>query len=258
MKQRSLRFKLLFMTTMLLLLTGLVMTLLQSTYFSSLRIMVMAQTSDALEQEVSRSLQYQVERYAIQLANLMQQAYQLPITATAQLEAAMTKPEQRLSRSQIESLLGSSLLQASGVSSIYVQFEPNGYDGEDANWVAGASHSVAGLGSLEINFAKVQEGGITQQQVDAAASMAKYDTSLNEFGIRNSEWYLCGRDTHKPCMMEPYLYEISPGHKMLMTSLTVPILNDGKFVGLTGGLKSNGTKTYAKTNPPVPMAASTV
>lgn len=34
--------------------------------------------------------------------------------------------------------------------------------------------------------------------------------------------------------MEPYIYEVSPGHKELMTSLTVPIQRNGQFVGLTG------------------------
>ncbi|WP_337075785.1 methyl-accepting chemotaxis protein [Aeromonas veronii] len=234
MKQRSLKFKLLCLTMGLFLLTGLAMTLLQSASFSSLRNMVMTQTSDALEEEVSRSLQYQAERYAIQIASLMQNSYQIPLTVTAQIEAGMAKPELRLSRPQVESLLGSSLKQASGISSIYAQFEPDGYDGEDGNWLGGASHSVAGKGSLEVYFTKDQGGAVAQQAVDAAASEAKFDTSLNEFGIRNSEWYLCGRDTRQPCLMEPYLYEISPGNKMLMTSLTVPVLRDGKFVGLAG------------------------
>ncbi|MFQ1846644.1 methyl-accepting chemotaxis protein [Aeromonas veronii] len=234
MKQRSLKFKLLCLTMGLFLLTGLAMTLLQSASFSSLRNMVMTQTSDALEEEVSRSLQYQAERYAIQIASLMQNSYQIPLTVTAQIEAGMAKSELRLSRPQVESLLGSSLQQASGISSIYAQFEPDGYDGEDSNWLGGASHSVAGKGSLEVYFTKDQGGAVAQQAVDAAASEAKFDTSLNEFGIRNSEWYLCGRDTRQPCLMEPYLYEISPGNKMLMTSLTVPVLRDGKFVGLAG------------------------
>ncbi|MFM5532033.1 methyl-accepting chemotaxis protein [Aeromonas veronii] len=234
MKQRSLKFKLLCLTMGLFLLTGLAMTLLQSASFSSLRNMVMTQTSDALEEEVSRSLQYQAERYAIQIASLMQNSYQIPLTVTAQIEVGMAKPELRLSRPQVESLLGSSLQQASGISSIYAQFEPDGYDGEDGNWLGGASHSVAGKGSLEVYFTKDQGGAVAQQAVDAAASEAKFDTSLNEFGIRNSEWYLCGRDTRQPCLMEPYLYEISPGNKMLMTSLTVPVLRDGKFVGLAG------------------------
>ena len=234
MKQRSLKTKLLLLTMGLFLFSGIAMTLIQSSSLQSLRSNIMSQTRQALEQEVSRTLQFQAERYAVQIAALLQQSYQVPLGIAAQLEGSMAQPDRILSRPQVETLLGSRLQQASGISSIYAQFEPNSYDGQDATWPSGASHSVPSKGSLEIYFVRDQGGKVSQQQVDAAASDAKYDTSVNEFGIRNSEWYLCGRDTRRPCLMEPYLYEISPGNKVLMTSLTVPILKEGKFVGITG------------------------
>ncbi|MCS3769358.1 methyl-accepting chemotaxis protein [Aeromonas hydrophila] len=234
MKQRSLKTKLLLLTMGLFLASGLAMTLMQSSSLNTLRSNIVSQTRQALEQEVSRTLQFQAERYAVQIADLLQQSYQVPLGMAAQLEGSMAQPDRLLSRPQVETLLQSRLQQAGGISSIYAQFEPDGYDGQDASWQAGASHSVAGKGSLEIYFTRDQGGQISQQPVDAATSAAKYDTSVNEFGIRNSEWYLCGRDTLHPCLMEPYLYEISPGNKMLMTSLTVPVLKAGKFVGITG------------------------
>ena len=234
MKQRSLKTKLLLLTMGLFLSSGLAMTLMQSSSLQSLRSDIMAQTRSALEQEVSRTLQFQAERYAVQIGALLQQSYQVPLGIAAQLEGSMAQPDRALSRPQVETLLGSRLQQASGISSIYAQFEADGYDGQDASWQSGASHSVPDKGSLEIYFVRDQGGQVSQQQVDAASSEAKYDTSVNEFGIRNSEWYLCGRDTRRPCLMEPYLYEISPGNQMLMTSLTVPILKEGKFVGITG------------------------
>lgn len=234
MKQRSLKTKLLLLTLGLFLASGVAMTWIQSSSLNGLRDDIMAQTRGALEQEVSRSLQFQAERYAVQIEDQLQQAYQIPLGMAAQLEGSMAQPDQRLSRPQVELLLGSRLHQANGISSIYAQFEPNGYDGQDADWQTGASHSVAGKGSLEVYFTREQNGNIAQQTIDAATSDAKFDTSRNEFGIRNSEWYLCGRETRRPCLMEPYLYEISPGQKMLMTSLTVPVLKDGKFAGITG------------------------
>ncbi|AUZ76578.1 MULTISPECIES: methyl-accepting chemotaxis protein [Aeromonas] len=234
MKQRSLKTKLLLLTMGLFLASGLAMTLMQSSSLNTLRSNIVSQTRQALEQEVSRTLQFQAERYAVQIADLLQQSYQVPLGMAAQLEGSMAQPDRLLSRPQVETLLHSRLQQAGGISSIYAQFEPDGYDGQDASWQAGTSHSVVGKGSLEIYFTRDQGGQISQQPVDAATSAAKYDTSVNEFGIRNSEWYLCGRDTLRPCLMEPYLYEISPGNKMLMTSLTVPVLKAGKFVGITG------------------------
>ncbi|HHQ4560287.1 methyl-accepting chemotaxis protein [Aeromonas hydrophila] len=234
MKQRSLKTKLLLLTMGLFLASGLAMTLMQSSSLNTLRSNIVSQTRQALEQEVSRTLQFQAERYAVQIADLLQQSYQVPLGMAAQLEGSMAQPDRLLSRPQVEMLLHSRLQQAGGISSIYAQFEPDGYDSQDASWQAGASHSVIGKGSLEIYFTRDQGGQISQQPVDAATSAAKYDTSVNEFGIRNSEWYLCGRDTLRPCLMEPYLYEISPGNKMLMTSLTVPVLKAGKFAGITG------------------------
>ncbi|MFB2926252.1 methyl-accepting chemotaxis protein [Aeromonas hydrophila] len=234
MKQRSLKTKLLLLTMGLFLASGLAMTLMQSSSLNTLRSNIVSQTRQALEQEVSLTLQFQAERYAVQIADLLQQSYQVPLGMAAQLEGSMAQPDRLLSRPQVETLLHSRLQQAGGISSIYAQFEPDGYDGQDASWQAGASHSVVGKGSLEIYFTRDQGGQISQQPVDAATSAAKYDTSVNEFGIRNSEWYLCGRDTLHPCLMEPYLYEISPGNKMLMTSLTVPVLKAGKFAGITG------------------------
>ncbi|MGL6469425.1 methyl-accepting chemotaxis protein [Aeromonas hydrophila] len=234
MKQRPLKTKLLLLTMGLFLASGLAMTLMQSSSLNTLRSNIVSQTRQALEQEVSRTLQFQAERYAVQIADLLLQSYQVPLGMAAQLEGSMAQPDRLLSRPQVETLLHSRLQQAGGISSIYAQFEPDGYDGQDASWQAGASHSVVGKGSLEIYFTRDQSGQISQQPVDAATSAAKYDTSVNEFGIRNSEWYLCGRDTLRPCLMEPYLYEISPGNKMLMTSLTVPVLKAGKFAGITG------------------------
>ncbi|AHE48230.1 methyl-accepting chemotaxis protein [Aeromonas hydrophila 4AK4] len=234
MKQRSLKTKLLLLTLGLFLASGVAMTLMQSASLNTLRNDIMTQTSGALEQEVSRTLQFQAERYAVQIADLLQQSYQIPLGIAAQLEGSMAQPDLMPSRPQVELLLGSRLRQADGISSIYAQFEPDGYDGQDASWQTGATHSVAGKGSLEVYFTREQNGQIAQQRIDAATSEAKFDTSRNEFGIRNSEWYLCGRDSLRPCLMEPYLYEISPGKQMLMTSLTVPILKEGKFVGITG------------------------
>ncbi|MBB1381777.1 methyl-accepting chemotaxis protein, partial [Shewanella sp. SR41-2] len=51
---------------------------------------------------------------------------------------------------------------------------------------------------------------------------------------REAEWYLCAKDSKKSCLMEPYLYEITPGNTALMTSLTVPVIVDNQFKGLVG------------------------
>lgn len=112
MKQRSLKTKLLLLTLGLFLASGVAMTLMQSASLNTLRNDIMTQTRGALEQEVSRTLQFQAERYAVQIADLLQQSYQIPLGIAAQLEDGMAQPELMPSRPQVELLLGSRLRQA--------------------------------------------------------------------------------------------------------------------------------------------------
>lgn len=102
----------------------------------------------------------------------------------------------------------------------------------DSEYTQGAPHSVVSSGTMEIYYTRNDDGTVEQNQVDDAAE--KYITTLNEFGMREAEWYLCAKDTKKPCLMEPYLYEITPGNTALMTSLTVPVIVDNQFKGLVG------------------------
>ncbi|CAD7492874.1 hypothetical protein KBAD11_37030 [Aeromonas dhakensis] len=93
MKQRSLKTKLLLLTMGLFIASGLAMTLMQSSSLNSLRNDIVSQTRQALEQEVSRTLQFQAERYAVQIAALLQQSYQVPLGMAAQLEGCMAQPD---------------------------------------------------------------------------------------------------------------------------------------------------------------------
>ena len=92
MKQRSLKTKLLLLTLGLFLASGVAMTWIQSSSLNGLRDDIMAQTRGALEQEVSRSLQFQAERYAVQIEDQLQQAYQIPLGAAMQVRPAIPSP----------------------------------------------------------------------------------------------------------------------------------------------------------------------
>ena len=61
----------------------------------------------------------------------------------------------------------------------------------------------------------------------------KYVDTLNEFGQREAEWYLCVKD--KKCLALWTLpMRNHPGYSEMMTSLTVPILRDNEFIGVAG------------------------
>ncbi|WP_306523569.1 methyl-accepting chemotaxis protein [Rheinheimera sp.] len=133
-------------------------------------------------------------------------------------------------REQVQAMAGELLKANSGVSALYGQFEVNGYDNADANFSAAQSHS-SNKGTLEVYWVREQDGVKFVQVPDPAV---KYVETKNKHGIREAEWYLCSRDQKKPCLMEPYLWEITPGNSVLLTSLVYPVLTGGEFRGVAG------------------------
>ena len=234
MNEMSLRNKLLFFVTAILLLSSIITTVFLWASLQNANQAIVSKTKQALAQEVSHSLAGQTGLYGERIATFINQAYRIPSVVDGIIEQTYAQSESGLSRQQLQELLLGVITKDKQISSIYAQFEAGGYLDKDADWVKQASHSVVDKGTLEIYFVRNADGSISQQPIDKAASDAKYDQTLNEFGIRNGEWYLCAKEKLTPCLMEPYVYEVSPGHKELMTSLTVPILRNGQFVGLSG------------------------
>jgi methyl-accepting chemotaxis protein len=52
-------------------------------------------------------------------------------------------------------------------------------------------------------------------------------------GVREGEYYLCPKETGKPCVVDPAPYEMS-GRMVMMSSFNAPILVNGTFMGVVG------------------------
>lgn len=138
--------------------------------------------------------------------------------------------QEPFSRPRVQQLAESLLAANPGVSALYTQFEANGYDQQDNQHDGSQPHSSK-QGTLEIYWVRENDQLKFVQVPDAAV---KYADKRNEYGIREAEWYLCSRDTLKPCLMEPYLWEIAPGNTVLLTSLVYPVVSNGTFRGVAG------------------------
>jgi len=188
------------------------------------------QSKKLIVAEVEQKLTANAAAYGERIAGFINEAYRIPYSLAAVLGDKNTASD--LSRDKVVEINRSMIEKNTLVSSIYSQFEANGFDNLDNQFMQGYNHSVAGAGTLEVYFTRSSEGVIEQQVVENAAE--KYITKATEFGLREAEWYLCAKDNKKPCIMEPYLYEISPGYSEMMTSLTVPVMRSGRFIGVTG------------------------
>ncbi|MBT1444587.1 methyl-accepting chemotaxis protein [Shewanella sp. JM162201] len=231
MKHLPLRQKLLWMTSALFLATVATMSVTLWSTLNSKTDELFVEVDKALNDEIRTKLTASAGRYGEKVAAFINEAYRIPYSFSAMMENNALVG--RMNRESVQDAVSSILQKNKQISSMYAQFEPNGFDGRDSEFTApGLMHSVEGAGTLEVYFYRNDDGSQTQQQVEDASE--KYVDTLNEFGLREAEWYLCAKDSLKPCLMEPYLYEISPGNNMLMTSLTVPIVRDGAFRGVVG------------------------
>ncbi len=230
MRQIALSKKLLWLTVGSIFITVFVLSSVLWWQLSSSNKVLSAESEELIVAEVEEKLTANAAAYGERIAGFINEAYRVPFSFAAIVgsqDAART-----LSRESVVQLNKSLIEKNTNISSIYSQFEANGFDNNDAQFTTGFTHSVAGAGSLEIYFTRSREGVIEQQIIEDVDE--KYVTTLNEFGQREAEWYLCAKDTKTPCIMEPYLYEISPGYSEMMTSLVVPVLRNGRFIGVTG------------------------
>ena len=230
MQEISLAKKLLWITVGSTFLTVLVLSGVLWWQMSSNSEALAKESEDYIVAEVEQKLNANAAAYGEKIAGFINEAYRVPNSLAALLGDAAKN--QAINRDTVVNINRSILEKNQFLSSIYSQFEANAFDGQDAQFTQGFKHSVNGDGTLEVYITRDQNGNIEQQKVANAAD--KYLTSLNEFGIREAHWYLCAKDTLKPCIMEPYLYEIPSGDSVMLTSLTVPIIKSGRFIGLAG------------------------
>ncbi|MCE6976964.1 methyl-accepting chemotaxis protein [Pseudomonas frederiksbergensis] len=122
-------------------------------------------------------------------------------------------------------------LQANPVFiSTYVAFLPDALDGQDARF-AGQSE----LGSNEQGrFAPVwfRKSGEQLEQV-TVQEKSIVDDKLMADGKASRTWYDCPLRTTQPCLLNPYLDDAS-GNPILMTSLTMPVIDHGRVVAVLG------------------------
>ncbi|UYK78439.1 methyl-accepting chemotaxis protein [Xanthomonas sacchari] len=95
-------------------------------------------------------------------------------------------------------------------------WEPQALDGKDADYVNSAGHDASGRYMVYWSW---QNGKLVRDP-------------LRDYDVAGAgDWYLNPRKLLRPTVAEPYDYEIA-GKKVLMTTVSTPILEDGKFLGV--------------------------
>ena len=138
-----------------------------------------------------------------------------------------------LTSEQLRSLLHvqikKSLTNNNSLLSMYAVYERNMLDGNDANFLN--REDVGSIDSGRFTSYWTRRNNEVSQLQTAEETMN--DTSPMLDGTPFNAWYTCPLATLKPCMLNPYTEELG-SQKNLITSITFPMLENGKPVAVLG------------------------
>ena len=234
MKQWSLRFKLIMGAGLGLTLTLAAVILVGWFTMQRSGQAAVELAADAFEEQMIASLNESAQAVATEVSVFINRSYDVPktfgtiITATASGSGSTSPPFQRVT---VQQMLRDTLSANPHLGAAYAHFEPDGYDWQDAFNIGPHLDHSSPTGVLELYWVR-EDGELVFYSTEDSAE--KYDDTLNDLGMREAEWYLCAKDTLRPCLLDPYLYEIQEGSEELMTSLVYPIVVEEEFRGIVG------------------------
>ncbi len=137
----------------------------------------------------------------------------------AQSFSAVHSENVQLTRSDVNGILQEVLRQNPHFLGTYTLWEPNTFDGKDADYVNMEGHDQTG------RF--IPYWTLDAQGNPSVAPLIDYET------VGPGDYYQCPKRTLKECFIDPYVYDVQ-GVDTLITSLTVPIQIKGQFSGMAG------------------------
>jgi len=110
----------------------------------------------------------------------------------------------------------------------YSAWEPGALDGRDKEFAGAAKDDHDETGRFVPYWNRDQAGKIALQPLVEFESQDRHPN-----GVRKGGWYLWPRESGKESVLDPFPY-IVQGRQEWLTTLSVPIKKDGKFLGVAG------------------------
>ncbi len=169
--------------------------------------------SDVAEEVLNNIALEQQEYISLQLDSAMSSARTL---AQALAATQSGSANESLTREQVNGLVREVMANNPDYYGVYTVWETNAFDGMDTAYANKEGYDESGR--FMTYWAPTADGGIARDVV---------------YGYETDPYYQCPVTTKTECITEPFVYTIN-GVDVLLPSLTVPILVDGKAVGIVG------------------------
>ncbi|MDD2878904.1 MAG: methyl-accepting chemotaxis protein [Rhodoferax sp.] len=183
----------------------------------ALTIGLLTQQATTLQKEVI--LQY-TEQLALTHAGQASGRLEVALDAARTMANTLRgiKSVELTSRAATDALLKSVLEGDPNFLGVWTCWEPNAFDGKDAEFVGKPAHDATG------RFIPYWNRGAGSIDVEALVDYEKPGAG---------DYYLLAKQSGEETLIEPYAYKVG-GKEVLMTSVVVPITVNGKFLGVVG------------------------
>ncbi len=182
-------------------------------------LVVNQRMSRVAEEQALQTATQEAERYSLAIKAKLDEVA-LPARTVAQVfmaQKSMGVTDRRVG----EALLKKVLEDNPHFLGIWTVWEPNAFDGADAKFVNTPGTDATG------RYLSWWNRGSGTLKLEASVDY-QYETLGGP-----SDWYLIPKQSGKEIMMNPYIYTVS-GTPTMLTSVVVPIMLDGKFLGVVG------------------------
>ncbi|PSL92849.1 methyl-accepting chemotaxis protein [Pseudomonas sp. R9.37] len=200
-----------------------------------------ARTQELVQERTQAQFEQIIEQRLTALAQtqatLIQRELEAPLvtakglaTANALLgmKDAKGEPALQVGREQLINLLHETVVRNPKILGAYIGWEPNAIDHNDAAYVNTPIVGMAADGRFLPWWYRNADGSLG---LDKLADVN--DQNILATGVRASEYYLCSKESKKPCAIDPAPYKV--GNAMVMlASFIEPIMIDGAFQGIVG------------------------
>jgi methyl-accepting chemotaxis protein len=183
----------------------------------AITVAVLTAQATALQKEVSFQYAEQLATSnAVQVASRVDKAMDAARVVSQSLRGL--KIAGATDRAAADSLLKSVLEGNPDFLGVWTCWEPDAFDGKDADFVGKPAHDATG------RYIPYWNRGAGAAAVEPLADYDKPGAG---------DYYLLAKNTGDETLLDPYVYKVA-GKDVLMTSVVVPIKIDGKFVGVAG------------------------
>ncbi|MEQ4315905.1 methyl-accepting chemotaxis protein [Pseudomonas syringae] len=182
-----------------------------------------------IEQSTVREIQNLAESRANSIQAKLQNALESARTMASTFAASKTSQSNLiLGREQINSVLLNVLKDNPEFNGTYSCWEPDALDGKDISSRDHQDGSSPSTGRFTPYWTRSSDGRVAVQP------LVEYDSNDNHpNGVPKGGWYNGPRSTLKESVLDPIPY-IVQGKNVWLTTLSVPILSNGKFYGVVG------------------------